>query len=289
MTTPTAIVTGASRGIGRAIATQLDAAGYHVVVNYNSNEQAAQDAAAAVEAAARAEGRAVRTALVQADVGDLAQHPRILDAAIALGGDVHLLVNNAGIAPKVRADLMELTPDNFDAALHTNLRGPFFLSQLVARHMIQEKVSFQEKVSGTFSAASSPSPSAGGPGSGSPFRAIVNVSSISAFTASVNRGEYCVAKAGVAMATKLFAARLAEHGINVYEVRPGVIETDMTSSPAVKAKYDKLILEQGLTPIARWGRPDDVAAAVRAIAEARLPFSTGEALHVDGGFHLHRL
>ena len=250
----TAIVTGASRGIGRAIAEALGGAGLGVVINYNANADAANDAARAVEAAG---GRA---SIVQANVGEIADHDKLIAAAEALG-PISLLVNNAGVGPKVRADLLETTDESWDYVVDTNLKGPFFLTQAVAKRMIAA-------------------------GAGRP-RHIVNIGSISAYTASINRGEYCVAKAGMAMMTLLFADRLAQEGINVYEIRPGIIATDMTSG--VQAKYDKLILEDGLTPIRRWGRPEDVGQAVLAIARGHLPFSTGEVINVDGGFHMHRL
>lgn len=249
----TAIVTGASRGIGRAIAVALGKLGFNVAINYNSNATAAQEAADLVEAAG---GKAL---IHQADVGSVDDHKKLLDATVAKFGPVSLLVNNAGVAPKVRADMLEMGEESYDFVMDTNLKGAYFLTQRVANHMLESKT----------------------PGR------IVTISSISAYTASVNRAEYCIAKAGLAMLTKLFAARLADHGINVYEIRPGVIMTDMTGP--VKEKYDKLILEDGLTPIRRWGQPDDVAHAVAAIAEGRLPFSTGEVINVDGGFHLHTL
>jgi NAD(P)-dependent dehydrogenase (short-subunit alcohol dehydrogenase family) len=184
-----------------------------------------------------------------------------VDETYKVFGRVDLLVNNAGIAPSIRADLLEASEESFDRLINTNLKGPYFLTQLVARRMLEMHPI------------------------GSP--RIVNITSISAYAASINRGDYCVAKAGLAMMTQLFAARLAEHGINVYEIRPGIIETDMTGP--VKAKYDKLILQEGITPIRRWGRPDDVARAVVAVARDLLPFSTGEVINVDGGFHLRRL
>ncbi len=254
----TAIVTGASRGIGRAIAVALGTQGFNVVINYNSNADAAQEAAGLVEAAG---GKAK---IVQADIGNLADHERVLAAATDAFGPVDTLVNNAGIAPKVRADLLDAGPESFDDLIKTNLRGPYFLSQRVAKHMIQERKSYGETPVG-----------------------IINVSSISAYTASINRGDYCISKAGIAMMTQLFASRLADDGIRVYEVRPGVIATDMTGP--VKAKYDKLILEDGITPIKRWGQPDDIGKAVLAIALGYLPFSTGEVVNVDGGFHMRRL
>jgi 3-oxoacyl-[acyl-carrier protein] reductase len=200
---------------------------------------------------------------VQADVSEGADRERLVAETLRAFGRIDLLVNNAGIAPEVRADLLEATEESFDRLIAVNLKGPYFLTQRVAREMLRDRDE------------AAPAPK------------IVNITSISAYTASVNRGDYCVAKAGLAMMTKLYAARLAEHGINVYEIRPGVIETDMTG--AVKEKYDRLILEQGLTPIRRWGRPDDVARAVVAVATDLLPFSTGEVINVDGGFHLRRL
>lgn len=254
---PTAIVTGASRGIGRAIAEALGSAGFNLVINYNANAAAADESAAAVKAAG---GQAIT---VQADIGSTEDRQKLVDAAVAQFGSIELLVNNAGVAPKVRADLLETPEDSFDDVLGTNLKGPFYLTQLVAKRMIEQGAN-----------ATQPP-------------AIVNIGSISAYTASVNRGEYCIAKAGIAMMTQLFAARLAEHGINVFEIRPGIIATDMTSG--VQAKYDKLILEDGITPIRRWGKPSDIAKAVKAIAQGSFPFSTGEVINVDGGFHMHRL
>jgi NAD(P)-dependent dehydrogenase (short-subunit alcohol dehydrogenase family) len=196
---------------------------------------------------------------VRADVSDAADRQRLVDEAYREFGRVDLLVNNAGVAPDVRADILDATEASFDRLIAINLKGPYFLTQLVARRMVE----------------------AGTAGR------IVTISSISAYTASVNRGDYCVAKAGLAMMTKLYATRLAEHGITVYEIRPGIVATDMTG--AVKEKYDRLILEEGLTPIRRWGQPDDVGRAVVAIAQDLLPFSTGQVIDVDGGFHLQRL
>ncbi|GAA3256167.1 3-ketoacyl-ACP reductase [Dactylosporangium siamense] len=248
-----ALVTGASRGIGRGIALALAKAGFDVVVNYASNLGAAEDTAAEIEKLG------VRAALVRADVGDAEDRARLVDEAHEALGALDLLVNNAGVAPKVRADLLEATEESFDRLVGINLKGPYFLTQQVARRMIEH----------------------GTPGK------IVTISSMSAYTASVNRGDYCVTKAGLGMMTKLFAARLAEHGITVFEVRPGIIATDMTS--AVQEKYDKLILTDGITPIRRWGTPEDVGRAVVAIATDLLPFSTGQVIDVDGGFHLRTL
>jgi 3-oxoacyl-[acyl-carrier protein] reductase len=253
-----ALVTGGSRGIGRGIVLGLAGAGYDVVVNYANNA----DAAALVRAQAEASG--ARAWPVRADIGNTDDRGRLVAEAYQLAGRLDLLVNNAGVAPPVRADLLEADEASFDQVLGVNLKGPYFLTQLVARRMIEQ-----------VGAGVVTSPK------------IVTVGSISAYTASVNRGDYCLAKAGLGMLTKLFAARLAEHGIGVFEIRPGIIETDMTG--AVKERYDKLILEQGLTPIRRWGQPEDVARAVVAVATDLFPFSTGQVIDVDGGFHLHVL
>jgi len=262
--TKNAIVTGGSRGIGRAIATDLGAAGFNVVINYNSNAAAADEAAKLVEDAG---GKAIT---VQANVGSTDDHKKMLDAATSAFGPVTCLVNNAGVAPKVRADVLDMPEDSYDFVMDTNLKGPFLLTQRVAKHMIET------------------APDGAGPGAFGG-QSIVNISSISAYTAHVNRGEYSLSKAGMAMMTQVFASRLAEHGINVYEIRPGVIATDMTGG--VKEKYDKLILhdERGISPIRRWGAPEDIAKAVRVIAEGALPFSTGEVINVDGGFHMRTL
>jgi len=256
----TAIVTGASRGIGRGIALDLAELGSRVAINYNSNAEAAEQAAEMVKEAG---GEAL---VVQANIGRAEDREMLLAETAARFGPVDLLVNNAGVAPKVRADLLEMGEDSYDFVLDTNLKGPFFLTQSVAKHMIDHRLGEREN---------------------GPRPAIVNVGSISAYAASINRGEYCLAKAGMGMMTTLFADRLADHRIGVYEIRPGIIATDMTSG--VKEKYDKLIVEQGLTPIRRWGEPSDIAKAVRAVAMDLLPFSTGEVINVDGGFHMHRL
>ena len=167
------------------------------------------------------------------------------------------------MAPLARADILEATEESFERVLNINLKGPYFLTQSIANWMIEQKKRFPDRA----------------------FR-IINISSISAYTSSPSRGEYCVSKAGISMMTALYADRLAEYGIVVFEVRPGIIATDMTST--VKEKYDKLIAE-GLTPIKRWGEPEDVGKAVAAIAEGRLDFCTGQVINVDGGFHLRRL
>jgi NAD(P)-dependent dehydrogenase (short-subunit alcohol dehydrogenase family) len=252
-----ALVTGASRGIGRGIALKLAQQDWTVVINYRSNASAAEETVAAIKDSG---GEALA---VRADIASLDDHAALLDTVIATYEHLDLLVNNAGVAPSQRRDLLEMPEDSFDEVLAVNLKGPFFLTQRAARLMIDQLR--ENKI---------------------PAARIVNISSISAYTSSTNRGEYCIAKAGMSMMTLLFADRLAEHGINVYEVRPGIIETDMTRG--VKGKYDALIGD-GLTPIRRWGRPEDVADAVFAIAEGYLAFSTGEVINVDGGFHIRRL
>lgn len=264
---PAALITGASRGIGRGIALELAALGYDLVVNYAGNRAAAERTAQDCLARSSAAGKTIRAEPCQADISRPADRSALLEFARKTFGRLDLLVNNAGVAPDVRADILDATEESFDRLLGINVKGPYFLTQLAARWMIEQS-------SGYAAVASGYSP------------AIVTVSSISAYTASVNRGDYCVAKAALSMLTPLFAARLAEHGIRVYEIRPGIIATDMTG--AVREKYDRLI-EEGLTPIRRWGTPEDVGKAVAAIALQLLPFSTGEVINVDGGFHLRRL
>ena len=257
---PISLVTGAGRGIGRGIAIELARLNHAVVINYAGNAAAADECLELVRAAG---GDGIT---VQADVAVAADRERLVQTTLDAFGRIDLLVNNAGVAPNVRADLLEAGEESFDRLININLKGPYFLTQLVARQMIEQ---VQRNETNAF---------------GLP--RIVTITSVSAYTASVNRGDYCVAKAGLAMMTALYAARLAEHGINVYEVRPGVIETDMTAG--VKEKYDGLIA-QGAWPLRRWGQPEDIGRAVAAIARNDFPFSTGEAFNVDGGFHLRTL
>jgi NAD(P)-dependent dehydrogenase (short-subunit alcohol dehydrogenase family) len=254
------IVTGAGRGIGRGIAIELAKLGHAVVINYAGNSAAAEEC---LQLVCSAGGKGIT---VRADVSVAEDRARLIAETLAAFGRIDLLVNNAGVAPNVRADLLEAGEESFDRLININLKGPYFLTQAVANRMIEQ-------------VKSSNATSFGLP-------QIVTITSISAYTASVNRGDYCVAKSGLAMMTKLFAARLAEFGINVYEVRPGVIATDMTEG--VKEKYDKMI-EQGARPIRRWGLPEYVGRAVAAIARGDFPFSTGEVFNVDGGFHLRTL
>ena len=257
---PVSLVTGAGRGIGRGIAIELAKLGHAVVINFAGNAAAAEECLELVRAGG-GDGICAR-----ADISSREDRARLVEETINAYGRIDLLVNNAGIAPGVRADLLEAGEESFDRLIDINLKGPYFLTQLVAKRMIEQVQSNKQSPFG-------------------PPR-IVTVSSVSAFTASVNRGDYCVAKAGLGMMTALYAARLAEFGINVYEVRPGVIATDMTAG--VQEKYDRMI-EQGAWPIRRWGLPEDVGRAVAAIARGDLPYSTGEVINVDGGFHLRTL
>ena len=258
--TPVALITGASRGIGRGIALELAALATHdLVINYAGNEKAARETQAACQ---RAAGPSRRIEICQGDISLTADRERMVDFVRDNFSRLDLLVNNAGIAPDVRADILDASEASFDRLIGVNLKGPYFLTQRAAPLIIASE------------------PVLGGA------RAVVNVTSISAFTASINRGDYCIAKAGLAMMTKLYAARLASEGIGVYEIQPGIIATDMTG--AVKEKYDRLFAD-GLTPINRWGQPSDVGRAVAAIARGDFAYSTAQVIQVDGGFHLRTL
>jgi NAD(P)-dependent dehydrogenase (short-subunit alcohol dehydrogenase family) len=255
------LVTGSSRGIGRGVAIELARSRrFDVVINYAGNAEAAREARElALEAAGEDGGR---VEILQGDVSSAVDRGRMMEFISEKFGRLDLLVNNAGVAPNVRADILEASEESFDRLIAINLKGPYFLSQLAANLMMA-------------------SPAI----EGLP-KAIINMSSISAYAVSVNRGDYCITKAGIGMMTKLYAVRLAEFGIGVFEVQPGVIETDMTGS--VKAKYDALF-EGGLTPINRWGQTSDVAKCVSAIAFGHFPYSTGQVFQVDGGFHLRSI
>jgi 3-oxoacyl-[acyl-carrier protein] reductase len=254
---PVALVTGSSRGIGRAIALRLARDGYAVVVNYRSAAAEAGEVVRAIEALGQ------KGIAIGADVAAAADRARLMSDALKHFGRLDVLINNAGITSPGRIDLLDATEESWEAVFATNLKGPFFLAQACAREMI-DAISGGRIQRGT----------------------IVNVSSISAYAVSTNRADYCMAKAAMPMMTWLLADRLAEHGVRVYEVCPGVIASDMTAP--VKEKYDRLIGE-GLTPICRWGQPEDVAAAVAMLVAGTLAFSTGERINVDGGFHIRRL
>ena len=254
-----ALITGGSRGIGFGIAEKLAAEKWDIIIN----GVRAEDAVAEPLAKLRAFG--VRVGYARGDVGSVEGRAAILAATRAFTGgtSINVLVNNAGVAPKVRADLLETSEESYDFVVDTNLKGVFFLTQAFAREMVAAK-----KADAAFSGA------------------IINITSISATVISINRGEYCIAKAGLSMLTQLFAVRLGPDGIPVYEVRPGVIKTDMTAG--VTDKYDKLIAG-GLCVQPRWGFPDDVGKSVAALARGDFPFSTGQVIMVDGGLTLPRL
>ncbi len=261
---PVAIITGASRGIGRGIAIELVKLGYDVVISYfDFDAEGKPDDSKALATQKDIKQLGGQCEVLRSDVGKAEDRKKLVELAKNKFGRCDMLCNNAGVAPSKRLDLLEATEESFDRVMGINLKGPYFLTQLVANWMIEQKKQYPERG----------------------FR-IVSTGSISAYTSSPARGEYCVSKAGIGMMTALYADRLAEYGIGVFEIRPGIIETDMTS--VVKGKYDKLIAE-GLTPIKRWGQPEDIAKAVGAIAEGRLDFSTGQVINVDGGFHLRRL
>lgn len=251
----TAIVTGASRGIGYAAARQLALDGFQIaaaaVSPYEKNEAAIRELCEYGE-----------IHYIQADIARADGREKILEETLRHFGRVDVLVNNAGVAPLERADLLDMTEESFDRVVGTNTKGTLFLCQLAANQMLR-----QEPV-------------------GSKRGTIINISSCSADVVSLNRGEYCVSKAGLSMVTQLFAKRLAASGIYVHEIRPGVIATDMTAR--VQEKYEKLIAD-GAFPIARWGTPEDVAGAVSAFAGDLFLYSTGDVINVDGGFHIREL
>ncbi|MHA1732356.1 MAG: 3-ketoacyl-ACP reductase [Promethearchaeota archaeon] len=265
---PVAVVTGSRRGIGRAIALALMRDGYFVVFHGASD---------ALPEDLEAEARAVSGSFtyISADVGIGEGRGKIIELLEREYPGVDVLVNNAGIAPASRVDLLETDPVDFRRVLGVNLEGPFFLSVAVAKLMLRDLERRGEVGAGAKVTAAAARK-----------KYIVNVSSISAYASSPNRPAYCISKAGLGMVTKLFADRLASAGIRVYEVRPGIIKTDMTAR--VSEKYDELI-SGGLTPIRRWGLPGDVARAVAALCSGAFDFSTGEVVNVDGGFHLRRL
>jgi 3-oxoacyl-[acyl-carrier protein] reductase len=261
---PLALVTGGSRGIGRGICQSLARAGFGVVINFVENASAAEECRRLCINSA-SDAKKLKFETVQSDIATPQGRTRLMEFMEGEFGWVDLLVNNAGVAPEVRADLLSATEESFDRLIAINLKGPYFLTQAIANFWIPKLDSLP---------ASRPKPK------------IINISSVSAYAAGPNRGDYCVSKAGLSMATQLYAVRLAEYGINVYEIRPGVVPTDMTA--VVREKYDRMIAD-GLTPIARWGTPEDVGRAVVAIAKDHFPFSTGEVINVDGGFHLRKL
>jgi 3-oxoacyl-[acyl-carrier protein] reductase len=259
---PVVLVTGSSRGLGRGVAEVLAQAGFSVAIHYARNREAAHATAdACAKLAPHADQKFIP---VGGNIGIAADRQRLFDEVLAAYGRLDSLVNNAGIAPRIRADITEATEEIFDEVLDINLKGPYFLSQLAARYWLAHPGA--SRLSGGYK--------------------LLFVTSLSANTASINRGEYCISKAGLAMATQLWAVRLADSGVQVLELRPGIMATDMTAG--VKDKYDKMLAE-GLVPQKRWGTPQDVGLAVKSILEGHFPFSTGDVINLDGGFHLRRL
>lgn len=258
---PVVLITGASRGIGRGIAIHAAKNGWSVGINFLRNSDAAEETRRLCEEASS--DKAQQFMLLKADVASHEDRTKLIDTMLSSFGGIDALVNNAGMAPRERRDIMEATEDSFREVVDTNLIGPYFLTQAVARHWLASNI---------------PPRSAG--------FTIVNVSSISSEFVSLNRGEYCISKAGLSMATKLWATRLAPHGISVLEIRPGIIESDMTAG--AREKYDALIAE-GLVPERRWGTSDDVGKVVAAILRGEVLYSTGSVIHIDGGLHIQRL
>ena len=248
---PVAFVTGAGRGIGRAIAFALADAGFDLVVNdLRENEEAATTLAGLEE-------RGRQSRFLAADVGDLDAQEALVAAAWDAFGRMDCVVNNAGVAAFTRGDLLDVSVESYDHCMRVNTRGLFFMTQRVARRMLEDEP-------------------------GERYRCIVNLSSVNATVPSISRGDYCVSKAGAGMATQLFAERLAPHGIAVFEVRPGIIRTPMTAT--ARERYDRLLAE-GLTPIQRWGEPEDIGKAVATAASGGLPFTVGQVLAIDGGLN----
>lgn len=247
-----AMVTGGTKGIGFGIVKELFDDGFSVACLGRARNEELDNFIEASKG---------KVKFISTDLNDINKMRSSVEEVVSLFGRIDVLVNNAGVAPKERNDILNTTPESFDFVMNTNLKGTYFMTQAVANVMVgQAKEEFPPK--------------------------IINISSMSAYTSSTNRGEYCISKAGISMITTLFADKLAEYGIFVFEVRPGIIKTDMTSG--VTDKYDKLI-EGGLLPINRWGTPKDIAGAVSLLSSPKMCYSTGDIINVDGGFHIRRL
>ena len=252
-----AFITGGTRGIGFGVALALGKAGFDLALNGMRNEGEVADALEELR------NIGVNVAYFQGNVAVREDRQAMLDNILSHFGSLNVLVNNAGIAPRERADILHAKEEIWDEVMEINLKGPYFLTQLFANYFVEKKLE-----NPLFEAS------------------IINISSISAFVASVNRGEYCISKAGIAMATKLWATRLGEYDIPVYEIQPGIIKTDMTAG--VVEKYDKLF-QEGITLQRRWGLPDDVGKVAAMLAQGNMPYATGQAIKVDGGLHIQRL
>jgi NAD(P)-dependent dehydrogenase (short-subunit alcohol dehydrogenase family) len=255
---PTALVTGGARGIGYAAASALISAGFDVAIVSQEGEE---EAGLGLRDLRALGGRVL---YLCGDISSVDAHAKLIEDIYGQLGPIHCLVNNAGVTSMVRGDLLDVTVESFDRCVGTNLRGTFFLTQAVARSMLAADAS----------------------GNKSPYRSIVTITSVNAGVLGLNRADYCITKAALSMASKLFAARLASARIHVFELRPGIIRTDMTA-PA-QEKYDRYIDEGGV-PLGHWGDPRDVGVSVATIARGLLPFATGEVLNVGGGLHLHRI
>ena len=254
----TALITGGANGIGLGIAKQLASEGYAIAMMGRSAEEQVREKIDMVKSFG------TPVIYIRGNIASDESRKDALHKTDSEFGKLDVLVNNAGVAPKVRMDILRTTEEIFNEVLDINLKGTFFMSQLAANYMV-EKASKNQRITPI----------------------IINISSLSAYTSSTTRGEYCISKAGISMITALFADRLAEYGINVYEIRPGIIATDMTAG--VKEKYDRLIRDEGLLPFKRWGTPEDVGNAVSVLCSGKLSYSTGEVINVDGGFHIRRL
>lgn len=257
------LVTGSTHGIGKAIVLELAKLDYSVVINGAATNSLSEEYTSELNNIYNKEIDN-RTLYVQADISKKEDREILLKRIEEKFNRIDVLVNNAGVSPKIRKDILETSEESYDRVMTINLKGPYFLTQEVSKWMIQ----LQDQLKDNYQ----------------PY--IINISSINSYTASLNRGEYCLSKSALNMMTKLFGVRLAEYGIPVYEISPGIIDTPMTEK--VHDNYDKLINE-GLTPLKRWGKPIDIAKPVVAIVSGLLPFSTGSVIDIDGGFHLHKL
>jgi len=258
-----ALITGSSHGIGEAIALELARAGFAIVINGQTTERLSEDYINNLSEIYK-NSLDDNYLYIRADVSNSEDRINLISKIKEKFGRIDILVNNAGVAPRERKDILQSSEESFDWVLSINLKGPYFLTQGIANWMIQLRETLKKDYQ--------------------PY--IINISSISSYTSSPSRGEYCISKAGVSMMTKLYADRLSKFQIPVFEISPGIIDTPMTAG--VKEKYDKLI-DEGITPIKRWGKPNDIAKTIIAIVNGLLPFSTGSVLNVDGGFHFHRL
>ena len=255
------LVTGSSRGIGRGIALELARQGYSVAITYAGNKEAAEQTAQ--DCYALSANKEAVFKIFKADISSKEDRSALVESVFAEFGSIDALINNAGMAPRTRADILEAGEDSFEELMKTNLQGPYFLTQAIAKRWLQEESSETRNS-----------------------KKIIFVTSVSVDTVSINRGDYCISKAGLAMAASLWAVRLASENIQVYEIRPGIVATDMTSK--VKDKYDALIAD-GLVPQKRWGEPSDTAKAAASLIKGDFPYSTGTVIFTDGGMHIPRL